>query len=183
MIIKGNTVGTPMPRTNYEQTDPTKADYLKGKDVLDQKIEAAKKAGVDAATAANAHSTNKNNPHGTTAKQVGARPNTWLPTLDEIGAQVRHHSVTCKLSTTNWVNNVQTVNVDGVTESDTVIVTPAPDSFDAYAEAGVRCSAQGNGSLTFLCTDTPATVLNIHVILLGTSGIVSELPQAEGGSF
>lgn len=50
MIIKGNTVGTPMPRTNYEQTDPTKADYLRGKEVLDQKIEAARKAGVDAAS-------------------------------------------------------------------------------------------------------------------------------------
>lgn len=52
MIIKGNTVGTTMPRTNYEQTDPKKADYLKGKDALDQKIEDAKKAGTDAQTAA-----------------------------------------------------------------------------------------------------------------------------------
>ena len=49
MIIKGNTVGTPMPRTNYEQTDPSKADYLKGKNVLDQKIEEAKQAGLSAA--------------------------------------------------------------------------------------------------------------------------------------
>lgn len=54
MIIKGNTVGTPMPRTNYEQTDPSKGDYLKGKSVLDQKIEEAKQAGVTAA--ANAQS-------------------------------------------------------------------------------------------------------------------------------
>lgn len=79
MIIRGNTVGTPMPRTNYEQTDPTKADYLKGKEVLDQKIE-------DAQTAANQHSTNKNNPHGVTAAQVGARPDTWMPTAAQIGA-------------------------------------------------------------------------------------------------
>lgn len=39
MIIQGNTVGTPMPRTDYEQTDPKKSDYLKGKEKLDQKIE------------------------------------------------------------------------------------------------------------------------------------------------
>jgi hypothetical protein len=51
MIIKGNTVGTTMPRTNYEQTDNTNADYLNGKDVLDQKIADAKKAGADAQTA------------------------------------------------------------------------------------------------------------------------------------
>ena len=31
-IIKGNTVGTTMPRTNYNQTDPSKADYLKGRE-------------------------------------------------------------------------------------------------------------------------------------------------------
>ena len=40
-MIRGNTVGTTMPRTNYEQTDSTKADYLKGKDALDRKIEKA----------------------------------------------------------------------------------------------------------------------------------------------
>lgn len=32
--IIGNTVGTPMPRTNYNQTDTTKADYLLGREKL-----------------------------------------------------------------------------------------------------------------------------------------------------
>ena len=35
------------------------------------------------------HITNKKNPHGVTAEQVGARPNTWLPTPAEIGAVSR----------------------------------------------------------------------------------------------
>ena len=78
MIIKGNTVGTPMPRTNYEQTDPSKADYLKGKEVLDQKIEDAKSAGVNAASnaqnAVDQHSENNGNPHGVTTEQIGAAP-------------------------------------------------------------------------------------------------------------
>lgn len=52
MIIKGNTVGTIMPRTNYNQTDPSKLDYLDGKVALDAKINAAQKAGDDAAVAA-----------------------------------------------------------------------------------------------------------------------------------
>lgn len=52
MIIRGNTVGTTMPRTNYNQTDETKPDYLVGKDALDQKITEAKKAGTDAAIVA-----------------------------------------------------------------------------------------------------------------------------------
>lgn len=53
MIIKGNTVGTPMPRTDYEQTDPKRADYLKGKEKIDQKIANAQKAGDDALKTAN----------------------------------------------------------------------------------------------------------------------------------
>ena len=34
MKIVGNTVGTPMPRTDFNQTDPKKADYLKGREFL-----------------------------------------------------------------------------------------------------------------------------------------------------
>ena len=52
MIIRGNTVGTTMPRTNYNQTDETKPDYLVGKEALDQKIADAKKAATDAAVVA-----------------------------------------------------------------------------------------------------------------------------------
>lgn len=63
MIIQGNTVGTTMPRTNYEQTDPKKADYLKGKTALDQKIADAKKAGTDAQTAASDAHTAATNAH------------------------------------------------------------------------------------------------------------------------
>lgn len=32
------------------------------------------------------HTENKNNPHNVTAEQVGARPDTWMPTVDDIGA-------------------------------------------------------------------------------------------------
>lgn len=52
MTIKGNTVGTIQPRPNYNQTDPSKPDYLDGKVELDEKINAAQKAGNDAAVAA-----------------------------------------------------------------------------------------------------------------------------------
>lgn len=52
MTIKGNAVGAIQPRPNYNQTDPSKPDYLDGKDELDAKIAAAKKAGDNAAVAA-----------------------------------------------------------------------------------------------------------------------------------
>lgn len=45
MKIGGNTVGNLMPRTSWEQKDPTKADYLKGRDALEMLIQ---KTGADA---------------------------------------------------------------------------------------------------------------------------------------
>ena len=41
MKIRGNTVGTTMPRTNYNQTDPKKADYLVGRENIVGKDELA----------------------------------------------------------------------------------------------------------------------------------------------
>ena len=52
MIIKGNTVGTPMPRTDFNQENPAKADYLKGREDLLQLIATAKAAGDKAKEAA-----------------------------------------------------------------------------------------------------------------------------------
>ncbi len=34
-----------------------------------------------------AHINDKNNPHGMSAEQIGARPNTWIPTAAEVGAR------------------------------------------------------------------------------------------------
>ena len=39
MKIVGNTVGTPMPRANYNQTDPAKADYIVGRENIASKAD------------------------------------------------------------------------------------------------------------------------------------------------
>ena len=67
-MILGTFAGGIPPRTDYNQKDPAKADYLIGREEIENHIE------------------DKGNPHGVTAAQVGARPNTWLPTPAEIGA-------------------------------------------------------------------------------------------------
>lgn len=41
MKIIGNPVGTTMPRSNWNQTDPKKADYIKGKEDVDAAIKKA----------------------------------------------------------------------------------------------------------------------------------------------
>lgn len=48
MIIRGNTVGNIMPRTNFNQTDPGQNDFLIGRENLLNLIADAKKAGTDA---------------------------------------------------------------------------------------------------------------------------------------
>lgn len=50
MIIRGNTVGTTMPRADYAETNPKSAAYIKNKP--DEAIQKAQKTADDAATAA-----------------------------------------------------------------------------------------------------------------------------------
>ena len=98
MKIRGNTVGTTMPRANWDQEDPKKADYIKGKEAVDAAIQAAQKTADD-------HIKEKNNPHGVTAEDVGARPNTWMPTASDVGARPD-----------DWMPSAE--DVGAVTESD-----------------------------------------------------------------
>lgn len=76
-------------------------------------------------------------------------------------------STTATLTVAGWSNNQQTVTVAGMTASATVVITAAPDSYIAYAEAGVRCTAQGANTLTFACEDTPTSALTANVLILG----------------
>lgn len=74
--------------------------------------------------------------------------------------------VTVTLPASRWAGNVQTVSVSAVTADVSVTVAPDPsidDNYTAYTECGVRCTAVGNGTMTFKCTDVPAANLAINV--------------------
>lgn len=66
----------------------------------------------------------------------------------------------------NWSSNTQTVSVQGVTASNNVIVSPAPASAADYASAGIVCTAQGSGTLTFTCTSVPTNDITVNVAIL-----------------
>ncbi len=53
MKIRGNTVGTTMPRTDWDQTNPKKASYLKGRDKIIELINKAQNSANNAQTTAN----------------------------------------------------------------------------------------------------------------------------------
>lgn len=71
------------------------------------------------------------------------------------------------LAVNDWSSNTQTVNVTGVTASNIVFVSPAPASASDYAAAGIVCTAQGAGTLTFTCTTVPSNAITVNVVILG----------------
>ena len=77
--------------------------------------------------------------------------------------------VSATLTAAGWDANAktQTVSVAGVTADANLIITAATDSYMAYAEAGVRCTAQGAGTLTFACETVPSEDLTANVLILG----------------
>ena len=83
------------------------------------------------------------------------------------------HAMSVTLSASGWDANAktQTVSVAGVTATANCIITAAPDSYMAYAEAGVRCTAQGAGTLTFACETVPTEDVAANVLILADPGI------------
>ena len=83
------------------------------------------------------------------------------------GLKSKGVSVTLPASGWNANTKTQTVSVSGVTATGNLIITAAPDSYMAYAEAGVRCTAQGAGTLTFACETVPTDNVAANVLILG----------------
>lgn len=75
-------------------------------------------------------------------------------------------AVTVTLPAAGWAENGQTVNVEGVTAGNTILVGYSPDSFESYSDAGIRCTGQGEGTLTFVCESTPDADVNVNVVIL-----------------
>ena len=76
-------------------------------------------------------------------------------------------SVTLTASGWNANTKTQTVSVSGVTATVNLIITAAPDSYMAYAKAGVRCTAQGAGTLTFACETVATANVVANVLIIG----------------
>lgn len=74
-------------------------------------------------------------------------------------------ATTATLATANWSSNSQTVSVTGVTANNVVYVMAAPASAAEYAAAGVQCTAQASGTLTFTCTTTPSSALTVNIAI------------------
>lgn len=98
--------------------------------------------------------------------QAGAVIADGSVTAEKIAAGAVSSSFTVSLPASGWADNVQTVTANGVTADNTVVVSPAPASYTAYAEGAVRCTAQGINSLTFTCDDVPSDNITVNVTVI-----------------
>lgn len=80
-------------------------------------------------------------------------------------AQIRVVSLTAE----NWISNIQSVSVSGISNDFTkqvIFASPAPYSFIGYTNAGVRCTSHGTNTLTFTASTAPYSSLDVYVAVL-----------------
>ena len=77
-------------------------------------------------------------------------------------------TTTVTLPVSGWSGNAQRVSCSIAKADNIVFVSPAAASFDDYGEAGVRCTIQSAGYLTFACKETPAASIVVNVVAEGS---------------
>ena len=89
-------------------------------------------------------------------------------TVPSVGGEmaVKQVNTTITLTSAGWSSNTQTVNVTGMTATGLVFVSPVPTDQSAYTSAGIICSAQAAGTLTFTCTSVPSGNISVSVVML-----------------
>lgn len=97
-----------------------------------------------------------------------ANGGTGATTVDEarknLGA-ITMNNAAVQLLPDGWSDNQQIVSVSGVAADNMVIVSPdsSTDNYVAYTECNVRCVAQAEGILTFLCDEVPSITLIVNI--------------------
>lgn len=74
---------------------------------------------------------------------------------------------TVTIRAANWNTTAKSVTAQcsGVTASSNIVVTPSAGSYEAYCQAGVRCTAATDNTLAFKCTTVPTANLTANVLI------------------
>ena len=179
MIIKGNTVGTPMPRTDWNQENPKKANYLRGKEELTAFIEGkfneAKTAASNAHTAASNAQTAADNAHTAADNAQNTADSAMVAAGDALtGAKdytdSKHMTAEVTLLASGWSDAApysQTVAVQGILATDQphygVVYS---ENWEAEKEAFALVDEldTSDGSVTFTCyEEKPGADLTIQM--------------------
>ena len=87
-------------------------------------------------------------------------------TAEKLADSAKSKGVAVVLTVAGWSGNSQTVNVEGVTAGNNVLVAAAPASRSVWNDAEVYCSGQGGGTLTFACSSVPSADVTANVVIL-----------------
>lgn len=123
-------------------------------------------ADIGAAAASHSHSAGDITSGTLPLTRGGTGATTATAARSALGAQATVKTRTGSLTVAGWSNKTQIISVTGVSASNCVIVAPDPGSLSAYAAAGVRCTAQASGKLTFTCQSVPTAALTVNVAIL-----------------
>lgn len=103
------------------------------------------------------------------AATLDGHPAEYFAVADETAKKSTSQNVT--LNTGLWTSSgelyTQSVNLGGVNAASNIVVAPAADSWDKAVAAQVRCTAQGNASLTFTAAELPDAAVVMTVIIIG----------------
>lgn len=92
----------------------------------------------------------------------------WVLTTLPVELTSKQSVVPVRIETNDWNENVAEVSVSGVIADDDaqmVQIVPKPASAEDFADAGVVCTTQANGSLSFSCTQTPEADIELYAVL------------------
>jgi len=108
------------------------------------------------------------NPDANTFKVANANGNFEIMSADGTvpTARLTKVNTTATLAVADWSSNTQTVSVTGMTADGVVLVSPTPANQSAYTSAGILCTAQAAGSLTFTCVTVPSADITVTVVML-----------------
>lgn len=166
-MIWGNTISTSMMRSDFNETNPSMASFILNNP--SDAIQKAQRTADDALPKSGGNMSGDINMAGHKVTGLAAPSENFDAASKEyVDTQIRGVKTTASatLLASGWVDSHQTVAVAGVTADNIVLVTPAPNSYVAYGEAVVYCSAQTEGHLTFACGEVPTDDLTANILIM-----------------
>ena len=76
-------------------------------------------------------------------------------------------NITVTLSSSRWLDKAQSVEIFGMTDTKSVIVQANSETAESYTEAGIKCTGQASGLLTFACETVPTVDINVNIVYMG----------------
>lgn len=125
-------------------------------------------ADANACVQINLTSSSVHNTDANTFKVANANGNYEIMSADGTvpTARLTKVNTTATLAAADWSSSTQTVSITGMTADGVVMVSPTPANQTAYTSAGILCTAQAAGSLTFTCDTVPSADIIVTVVML-----------------